>query len=264
MKTMIMLEILTTVGLFFAALPLSLFYYLKVRIERPPYGTYNWKDLLFMLFFIVITPFLYLNISVAMATIILGALFLFGLYAVLSPIMRRLAILPAATLVIIQFVWPTQGLNDIIVLIFFVGIGSLYIQGGLPKKELTVFAIAFSIYDLLATGMSSWMMEMVQKVLRTPYFPGFVFGDMLVGGGDILMGTLFVLASMKFYGKKAVVLTLTSIITSTAALVLILPAIGITSPIPFVPILTLCWLLTLVTFEFTRKNQKKKNLNEKL
>jgi len=259
---MIMLEIFTTVGLFFAALPLSLLYYLRVQIERPPYGTFNWKDLLFMLFLIVITPFLYLNISVTMATIILGALFLFGLYTVLSPIMRRLAILPAAILVIIQFLWPTQGLNDVIVFIFFVGISSLYIQGGLSKKELTVFAIAFSIYDLLATGMSSWMLEMVQKVLRTPYFPGFVFGDMLVGGGDILMGTLFVLASMKFYGKKAVVLTLTSIITSTAALIFILLAMGITSPVPFVPILTLCWLLTLTTFDFAKKSQKTKNLTE--
>ncbi|MEM2916790.1 MAG: hypothetical protein QXN63_00330 [Candidatus Bathyarchaeia archaeon] len=255
-----MLEILTTVGLFFAALPLSLVYYLKVRIERPPYGTFNWKDLLFMLFFIIITPFLYLNISVTMATIILGALFLFGLYAVLSPIIRRIAILPAAALVIAQFLWPTQGLNDIIVLIFFVGIGSLYIQGGLPKKELTAFAIAFSIYDLIATGMSSWMMEMVQKVLHTPYFPGFVFGDMLVGGGDILMGTIFVLASMKFYGKKAVALTLTSILISTTALILILPAIGITSPVPFVPVLTLCWLLTLTTFELNKKKTKKESL----
>jgi hypothetical protein len=140
--------LVATIGSLASAL-LALAYFRRVRLERPPIGTFNPRDLAFLACFIVTLPLLYLIVPPAVLTGFLVVTFLAALVIALRPLVpgRRLAVV--VPFVLTSNIILTRAVDDIphglqlywlstsaIVLVAAVGVANLYVQVGLTLRSI--------------------------------------------------------------------------------------------------------------------------------
>ncbi len=200
----------------------ALLYFQHVRLQRPPVGVVNARDLCVLLFFIVTLPVLYIVLPGIVLTGFLVLTFLSALYIALRPLLPTRILwlvivgLLVASIVVTETLLGTRAgwqvywfLTDTVVLLAAVGVSNLYVQSGLRLRHVAWFAFVLGFYDgFFAFGVPI-LARLADAFEGRPLDPsiGFAFGayNANVGLGDLLMYSLFIVAAYKGFGKRGAI-----------------------------------------------------------
>ena len=219
----------------------ALLYFRRVRLERPPLGVFNPRDIAVLLFFILALPFLYLILPTVVLTGLLVLTFVSALYFALRPFLLArylwpllLVVMVANILVTEEFLGTRQGwqvywaLTSAIVLIASVGVANLYVQGGMSLRHIAWFALVLAFYDGFFNLVVPISQKLADRFEGQPLDPsiGFTVGiySANIGLGDLLIFSLFIIAAYKGFGRRGAIASFIIIIIFGA----LLPA---TSPV---------------------------------
>jgi len=243
-----------------AAALCALAFFRKVRLERPPIGTFNVRDLSILAFFIVALPVLYLRLPAGVLTAFLVVTFFSASLIALRPLVPARWLWCAIPLVLTANIVVTAQIDDIagglqvywlltsaIVLIAGVGVANLYVQGGLGLRHIAWFTLFLAVYDIVFTRVIALTPELAVALQGRPLDPsiGFAAGgyNANVGLGDVLVFCLYITAAYKGFGRRGAVLSLV-LITVFGAVApsvtpLLVPGLFGTTAAAFVPVQTL-------------------------
>jgi hypothetical protein len=198
----------------------ALWYFRRVRMDRPPVGTFNGRDILVLLVFIAALPFLYGYLPYWLITCLLVLTFTSSLYIGFRPVLGATRTWLCIGLIIGLNIWTSSHLMgttwgwqlwwaelDIMVMLGAIAVANLYVQGGMKLKYVAWLALAFAVYDLVFNQALPLTDKLVAGYLSHPLDPlfGFRFGidNYAIGLGDLLVYSTFLVASYKAYGARA-------------------------------------------------------------
>jgi hypothetical protein len=198
----------------------ALYYFRRVRVERPPIGTFNFRDITILLVIITALPFLYAvlpgwAITCFLTVTFAGSLFI-GYSQVIRPALLWLGIglLLGANIYESHFMmgsvvgWQVWWLElDILVIAGAVAVANLYVQGGMRLKHVVYFALALGCYDVFSALVINVTAVLVEKFIGQPLDPTFGMRFQVanygIGIGDLLIYALYTIACYKAFGKNA-------------------------------------------------------------
>jgi hypothetical protein len=198
----------------------ALFYFRRVRMERPPIGTFNGRDIVVLLVFIITLPFLYGYLPLWLITGILVVTFTSSLYLGYKPVLGPARTWLGIGLLIGLNVWTSHHLMgttagwqlwwaelSLLVGLGAVAVANLYVQGGMKLQYVAWLALALALYDIIFATVLPLTDKLIAGYLAHPLDPlmGMRFGidNYGVGLGDLLVYSLFIVAAYKAYGVKA-------------------------------------------------------------
>lgn len=198
----------------------ALAYLRRVRLDRPAIGTFNSRDIRVLFVFIVFLPFLYAVLPHWALTVFLSITFSSALSIGLRPLLRPAAVWVAVGTLIGANLWLNRTMlgtlwgwqltwaeGDLIVLLAAVAIANLYVQGGMKLRHVAWFALILAGYDVAFTTLLPVNSHLAEEFLGWPLDPSFGmrFGlyNATVGIGDLLVFSLFLIATYKAYGRAA-------------------------------------------------------------
>lgn len=219
----------------------SLLYFRRVRMERPPVGTFNGRDIVILLAFIATLPFLYAVLPNWLITCLLVITFASSLFIGYRPVLGATGAWLGIGLLIGLNIWTSHHLMGTTggwqlwwaELSVLVGLGSisvvnLYVQGGMKLRYVAWLSLALAAYDIVFATALPLTDKLVAGYLANPLDPllGMRFGidNYGVGLGDLLIYSLFLTASYKAYGARAARLAFGLIVVVGA---------GVTAFVPF-------------------------------
>ncbi|MDQ2716721.1 MAG: hypothetical protein M3Z08_17585 [Chloroflexota bacterium] len=200
----------------------ALLYFRRVRLERPPVGTFNNRDIIIIVVFIITLPLLYLVLPSVALTGFLILTFSSASYIALRPLMRLRYLWPLIILLIVVNIVVTETLlgtrqgwqvywvlTSAIVLIAVVGISNLYVQGGMRLRHIAWFALFLACYDFFFTVIIPLTPRLADRFEGQPLDPsiGFTIGvyNANLGIGDLLVFSLFMIAAYKGFGRRGAI-----------------------------------------------------------
>jgi hypothetical protein len=198
----------------------ALYYFRRVRMERPPIGTFNGRDIVILLAFVIALPFVYVYLPLWLINVLLVLTFTSSLYLGYKPVLGTARTWLGIGLLIGLNIWTSHHLMgttagwqlwwaelSILVGLGAIAVSNLYIQGGMKLQYVAWFALALAAYDIVFATVLPLTDELVAGYLAHPLDPlmGMRFGidNYGVGLGDLLVYSLFMVASYKAYGAKA-------------------------------------------------------------
>ena len=199
----------------------AVYYFRRFRLERPPIGTFNARDITILLAIILALPFLYAILPSWAITGFLVVTFACSLSIGYTPVIRNQAVLWLVIGLLIganiyegHFMmgtvlgWQVWWLElDVLVIAGAVAVSNLYMQGGMRLKHVAYFALALAAYDVFSSLVINVTAVLVEEFVGQPLDPtfGFRFGAVNygIGIGDLLIYALFAVACYKAYGKAA-------------------------------------------------------------
>lgn len=218
----------------------AVFYFRRVRMERPPIGTFNGRDIVILVTFISVLPFLYGYLPNQLITCLLTVTFASALYIGYHQLLGPTRTWIGIGLLIGLNIWTSDHLLGTtlgwqlwwIELSVMVGLGAvavanLYVQGGMRLQHVAWLSLALAVYDLIFATILPLTDKLVADYLSHPLDPllGFRFGidNYGVGLGDLLVYALFLTASYKAYGRNAARIALGLIVVVGAGVVCFVP-----------------------------------------
>jgi hypothetical protein len=198
----------------------ALWYFRRVRLERPPIGLFNGRDVVTLLAFVIALPFLYAALPEWALTCFLALTFASSITIGYRPVVGTAAVWLGVGLLIGANIWTSRTLEgstagwqlwwaelDVMVALGAVAIANLYVQGGMKLRHVAWFALALGGYDLIfTTGAVPLTNKLIEEFLGAPLDPslGMRFGidNFSIGIGDLLVFGMFVTAAYKAYGRK--------------------------------------------------------------
>lgn len=198
----------------------GMWYFLRVRQERPPIGTFNGRDIAILLTLIILLPFLYAVLPGWALTCFLALTFTAALAIGYRPAFGATVVWIAIGLLLGANIWTSHTMMgttagwqlwwvelDILVVLGAVAVSNLYVQGGMRLQHVAWFGLALAVYDVCSTLVINVTAVLVEEFIGAPLDPtfGMRFGvsNYGIGIGDLLFYALFVVASYKAYGKVA-------------------------------------------------------------
>ena len=198
----------------------ALAYFRRVRMDRPPVGTFNTRDVVILLIFIGILPFVYGWLPVPVVTVVLCITFASALYIGYKPLLGSVGIWLGIGLLFGLNIWSSHHLmgtipgwqlwyteQSILVALGAIAVCNLYVQGGMKLRHVAWLALGLACYDVVFASYYPLTGELLARYITHPLTPvmGMRFGevDYAVGLGDLLVYSLFFVASYKAYGKRA-------------------------------------------------------------
>lgn len=198
----------------------ALYYFRRVRVERPPIGTFNTRDIAILLVIITGLPFFYAVLPGWAITCLLALTFAaslsIGYRQVLRPGVLWLAIggllganiYEAHRMMGTVLGWQVWWLElDILVIAGAVAVANLYVQGGMRLAHVAYFCLALAAYDVFSSLVINVTAVLVEEFVGQPLDPtfGFRFGatNYGIGIGDLLVYAMFTIACYKAYGRVA-------------------------------------------------------------
>ena len=246
-----------------AAMLLSMLYFRRITLSRPPLGVINLWDVALLLAAIVLVPYLYLGLPpwLVMALLALGMAAL--LYVTLEPILRHTALILLAALllagagIIAARNWgagsmPFFLINNALLVLTVIGFSNLWAQGGISAGAVAILAGALTLYDFVFTEQLSLMSDLFHRLAAIPFAPILAWpvaagGAWLgLGLGDLIVATLVPLVLRKAYGRAAGAAAI-AINTLAIALLLLLLAVGMRATFP---VMVLLGPLTVLQYFF--------------
>jgi hypothetical protein len=246
----------------------SLAYFRRVRMERPPVGTFNTRDVVILLAAIGILPFVYGWLPDLAVTCVLVLTFGSALYIGYRPLLGSVGIWLGIGLLFGFNIWSSHYIfgtvagwdlwytqQSIAVVLGVIAVSNLYVQGGMQLRHVAWLALGLACYDLAFASYYPLTGRLLARYITHPLTPvlGWRFGrvDYAVGLGDILVYALFFLAAYKAYGKWAATiaagvivimgtavaftpLLLGSALFRNANLDILIPAQSLSGPVAFV------------------------------
>jgi hypothetical protein len=213
----------------------ALYYFRRVRLERPAIGTFNGRDMVILFAFLALLPQLYLVVPRWVLTSLLVLTFVTALAIGYRPVLRPgplwlgIGVLIGADLWMgqrmidnvfnWQFVWAQ---NSLVVTLVAIAIANLYLQGGMKLRHVTWFAGALAFYDAIFTFVFPVSNSLLRAFVNQPLFPAvgmrIGFDEAVLGLGDLLVYAGFTLAALKAYGRPALRLALVLVVMFGAVL----------------------------------------------
>jgi hypothetical protein len=198
----------------------ALYYFRRVRLERPAIGTFNGRDIVVLFCFIVTLPALYLVLPHWALTSFLVLTFLASLSIGYRPLLPAGQLWLLIGLAIGGNVWIARtmlgtvtgwqvywALTSVIVLLGAAAVANLYVQGGMYLRHVATFAFALAFYDALFSLVIPLTPRLADAFIGYPLDPsiGMRVGiyNANIGIGDLLVYALYVLAAFKAYGRRA-------------------------------------------------------------
>jgi hypothetical protein len=198
----------------------ALVYFRRVRIERPPIGTFNGRDIIILLAFIVTLPFLYALLPNWLLTCLLVITFASSLFIGYRPVLGATAAWLGIGLLIGLNIWTSHHLMgttggwqlwwaelSVLVGLGSIAVANLYVQGGMKLRYVAWLSLGLAGYDIVFATVLPLTDKLVAGYLANPLDPllGMRFGidNYGVGLGDLLIYSLFLTASYKAYGARA-------------------------------------------------------------
>jgi len=198
----------------------ALYYFRRVRMERPPVGTFNGRDIAILLILIVGLPFLYAVLPTWTLTIFLALTFAaslsIGYRALVGPtvLWLGLGLLLGANIwesnTMMGFVggWQLWWVElDILVVLGAVAVANLYVQGGMRLQQVAWFGLGLACYDVFASLGINVTAVLVEDFIGKPLDPTFGMrfhvNNYGIGIGDLLVYAMFTIACYKAYGWVA-------------------------------------------------------------
>jgi hypothetical protein len=216
-------------------------YYLRrVRIERPPIGTFNGRDIGILFVLLSTIPLFYLLLPRWLLTSFLAVTFLASISIGFGPVLRPTQLWLAIGSLIGLNIWMGNNLlgtalgwqmfwaeNDIIILLGAVSVANLYVQGGMKMRHVAWFALALAGYDMIFTTIWPVTNALVEEFLGYPLDPSmgmrWGFDNAATGIGDLLVYALLVLTAFKAYGRRAGQIALAVVVTFGAVVPAFVP-----------------------------------------
>jgi hypothetical protein len=217
-------ETLTLLGVIMTGVTLvcagALVYFRRVRIERPAVGTFNGRDIAILLVVIGVLPFVYGWLPVPFVTVLLCLTFASALYIGYRPLLGPAGIWVGIGLLIGFNIWSSNHVmgtiagwqlwyseQTVVVLLAAIAVCNLYVQGGMKLRDVAWLSLGLACYDVLFASYYPLTGRLLARYITHPLTPvvGMRFGevDYAVGLGDLLVYSLFFVATYKAYGKWA-------------------------------------------------------------
>jgi len=198
----------------------ALAYFRRIRMERPPVGAFNARDVVFLLVIIGILPFVYGWLPVPLVTCLLCLASVSALHIGYRPLLGRTGIWLGIGLLIGFNIWSSDHLmgtlpgwqlwfaeQGVAVVLIAVAVCNLYVQGGMKLRHVAWLSLGLAGYDVLFAAYYPLTGRLIARYLTHPLIPlvGMRFGyvDYAVGLGDLLVYSLFFVAAYKSYGARA-------------------------------------------------------------
>ena len=213
----------------------ALFYFRRVRLERPAIGRFNGRDVMILFGFLVILPVFYLLVPRWTLESVLALTFAAALSIGFRPVVGRTWVWLGIGTLIGADLWMGQhwldtvphwqvfwAENSLIVLLAAISVANLYVQGGMQLKHVVYFAGGLAIYDSVFTLGYPLTNLLVREFVNYPLFPAIGmrihFDEAIIGLGDLLVYAAFTIAAYKAYGRKALRFALGLIVVFGAAM----------------------------------------------
>jgi hypothetical protein len=213
----------------------ALFYLRRVRLERPPIGAFNGRDMAILFVFLSTVPLFYLTLPRWLLTAFLVVTFLASLSIGFRPVLGPAVLWPAIGLLLGLNLWMGSNAlgtvlgwqlfwaeNSVVVLLGAVSVSNLYVQGGMKLRHVAWFALVLGAYDAIFTTVYPVTNALVEEFLGYPLDPSmgmrWHFDNAAIGLGDLLVYSSFLLAAYKAYGRRAGRLALAVVVVFGAAL----------------------------------------------
>ena len=220
----------------------ALYYFRRVRLERPPVGTFNGRDIGILLTLIIALPFLYAIMPGWLLTCFLAITFSAALSIGYRPVIGARPVWLGLGVLLGANIWESHTMMgsvvgwqvwwielDILVLLAAVAVANLYVQGGMRLQHVAWFGLALAIYDVLSTLVVNITAKLVEEFIGAPLDPTFGMrvsvNNYGIGIGDLLFYALFVTASYKAYGRAAARVALSVMVVFGAAAPSLFPLI---------------------------------------
>jgi hypothetical protein len=198
----------------------ALAYFRRVRMERPAVGTFNTRDVVILLVFIGVLPFVYGWLPDLLVTCLLAVTFASALYIGYRPLLGPTGIWLGIGLLFGFNIWTSYHLmgtlpgwqlwfteQGVTVMLGAIAVCNLYLQGGMKLRHVAWLALALAGYDVVFAAYYPLTGRLIQRYLTHPFTPlvGMRFGyvDYAIGLGDLLVYSLFFVAAYKAYGARA-------------------------------------------------------------
>src|SRR5579862_8021938 len=198
----------------------ALAFFRRVRLDRPPVGTFNGRDIGILLGLIVALPFLYAVLPgwalLCFLSLTFAAAISIGYRPVVgaAPVWLGIGLLLGANIWTSHFLmgtvtgWRVWWLElDVLVVLGAIAVANLYVQGGMRLQHVAWFGLALAVYDLAASLGINVTAVLVEKFIGAPLDPTFGMrfnvNNYGIGIGDLLFYALFVTASYKAFGWRA-------------------------------------------------------------
>jgi len=198
----------------------ALYYFRRVRLERPPVGTFNGRDIGILLALIIALPFLYAIMPGWLLTCFLVITFSAALSIGYRPVFGARPVWLGLGVLLGANIWESHTMMgsvigwqvwwielDILVLLAAVAVANLYVQGGMRLQHVAWFGLALAVYDVLSSLVINVTAKLVEEFIGGPLDPTFGMrfnvNNYGIGIGDLLFYALFVIASYKAYGRAA-------------------------------------------------------------
>lgn len=196
---------------------LALLYLRRVRLARPPIGTFNRRDIAILFVFLTGLPFLYVVFPQELLTGFLILTFSSALAIGYRPLFRASTLWLIIGLLVGVNIWMARTIlgtvvgwqiywleTDILVVAAAVAVSNLYVQGGMRLVHVAWFGVILAGYDAVFTLVWPITNELAERFLGYPLDPSFGFRENIfnasLGIGDLLVYCLFVIAAYKAYG----------------------------------------------------------------
>ncbi len=198
----------------------ALAYFRRVRMDRPAIGTFNTRDVLILLVFIGVLPFVYGWLPVPVVTCLLVLTFASALYIGYRSLLGPVGIWLGIGLLVGFNIYTSYHLmgtlggwqlwfaeQSVAVMLGAIAVCNLYLQGGMKLQHVAWLSLGLAGYDLLFAGYYPLTGRLIARYLTHPLTPlvgmRFHFDDYAVGLGDLLVYSLFFVAAYKAYGARA-------------------------------------------------------------
>jgi len=198
----------------------ALAYFRRVRMERPAVGTFNARDVVILLAFIGVLPFVYGWLPIPLVTGLLVLTFASALFIGYRPLLGSVGIWLGIGLLFGFNIWSSNHImgtlpgwqlwfteQGIVVVLAAIAVCNLYLQGGMKLRHVAGLALGLAGYDVIFASYYPLTGRLIARYITHPFTPlfGMRFGyvDYAVGLGDLLVYSLFFVAAYKAYGARA-------------------------------------------------------------
>lgn len=198
----------------------ALAYFRRVRMERPAIGTFNARDVVILLVFIGVLPFVYGWLPVPLVTCLLVLTFASALHIGYRPLLGPVGIWLGIGVLFGFNIWSSNHImgtlpgwqvwfveQGVLVVLAAIAVCNLYLQGGMKLRHVAWLALALAGYDVLFAAYYPLTGRLIARYLTHPLTPllGIRLGyfDYAIGLGDLLVYSLFFVAAYKAYGPRA-------------------------------------------------------------
>lgn len=198
----------------------------------------NLRDAVILVAVLMVMPYLYLGLPLAVVTVLLAVVVLTALHLTLEPLLTHPLLLWPACLGLIGLdvglalgsgvqSAPFLVVNDVVLGLVTIGAANLWAQSGMKAREVAILAAVLTGYDVIATWRLTVMEDVFEKLAQLPLVPVVAWGlsdpstSLRLGLGDLLILTVAPLVFRKAFGRTAGLVALGSGLVVVAALLVL-------------------------------------------